>query len=107
MEVALAHSLCSAACHRSLLGDPVLIGDRRSHSVHRTDKIDNLPPNGRIGIIGRVNAQTQERIALQEWEKRGIPSTTCRAPPIASNTVNERSRREFFARTRIAHLAQS
>lgn len=55
VEVTFAHIYLERPLD-SLLRDPVLVGGGRSDTAHRNNKIDNLPPNGRVGVIGRMNA---------------------------------------------------
>jgi hypothetical protein len=64
VKVTFAHIYLEAALE-ALLGDPVLVGRWRPSAVYIPDNIDNLPPNSRMGKIGRVNTETHERFALE------------------------------------------
>lgn len=56
VKVTFAHIYLEAALE-TLLGDPVLVGRWRPSAVHFTDKIDNLPPNGRMRKIRQMNTE--------------------------------------------------
>ena len=105
MEVTFAHIYLEAASE-PLLSDPVLVRRRRPAAVDVTDKIDNLPPDGRMGKVRRMNTETHERFALEGAAERGVPSQTERTSPTVANAVNDRSRRKCFTGAQIAHCSQ-
>src|SRR5256885_15898831 len=59
VEVTFAHIYLERALS-PFVGDPVLIRRRCSVWSHLTDKIDNLPPNGRMRKVRRVNTKTHQ-----------------------------------------------
>ena len=61
VEVTFAHIYLEAALE-PLLPDPILVGRRRSTRSHFTDKIDNLPPNGRMRKIRGMNTEAHKRL---------------------------------------------
>jgi len=90
-----------------LFGDPVAIRRWPSRFVHHIYKSQDLSPNGGVRIIGRMNAQAQERIVLQKLEQSGIPDAAHSQPPITPDAVNNRSCGKLLVRAKIAHGTQS
>src|SRR5262249_30244628 len=70
-------------------------------------KINNLAPNGRVRKIRRMNAESNKRIIFDDPAYDPVPGEACCASPTVSNTVNERTRREYFTGSQIAHCSKS
>src|SRR4029077_7535074 len=90
-----------------LFGDPILIRRSSSRIFCCRNEVENLLPNSRLRIIGRMNAYSQEWFGLQQTEECRVTTATERAPPIIVNTVNQRSRRKGKFRAEIAYRAEA
>ena len=102
VKITFAHIELEAALE-TLLGNPILIGRRRPAAIHLTDKIDNLPPNGRMRKVRRMNTETHKRFAFEGLAERGVPSQARHPSPTISHAVDQRSCPKRFAGTQIAH----
>src|SRR5437867_13176636 len=58
-------------------------------------------------IIRGMNADAQERLALQKSEHRCVPTATDSTAPIVFNAINQRSCRKHVARAEITHGAEA
>ena len=54
-----------------------------------------------------MNADPQERFAFEETKERGIPPAANGAAPMVAHAIDERLGGELFARSQIAHRAQT